>query len=161
MEVDEYLTSDNFLLFMDEVLRDNAYHAAEELIKKIDQMDIRHFKSIYYAASSGGLKGLTKLVENRKKIDMDGKNEYFWDFVSRLFIDDLGPDYSYRNVIQTSIELRKLFVKESGVDPKTSEYHSAGNGENRLTRIMEYALTPYIEHFICHYRYKVRQGAAS
>lgn len=162
--LEDYFRSDEFLLFLDETLREKACMAVDEFLENNSPIDNNQLHSISSVIQAGSRKTLEDLVVNQKEKNTKEKNKKFWEFVYRLIFMDDGPEFSLRSVISNLKEIRKRFEPETGNMEKKERAGVRKKNKDLVNQVIDFVLPFYFEHFTCHYYYKskkISEGAGA
>ena len=160
MSIDEYLDSEDFLLFKDKTLYVYACEAVDEFLKNNDPVKNSQLHSIQTIIQAAALKGLDHLSENQIKKNTHEENKSFWNFVRGLLFEVTAgepPSYSLRFKVESELT-KKNFLLDEGSPEKIEQRKARRSNKDAVNRVMDKALSVYFEHFNCHYFYRIKQG---
>ncbi|MBW1987364.1 MAG: hypothetical protein JRI50_09115 [Deltaproteobacteria bacterium] len=158
MTIDDYLDSEDFLLFLDETLRQQACQAVDFFLERNEPAAKTQLYSIPAMIQAKGLEGLNKLTKKQKEKNTNQTNKQFWEFV-RTLIDVSGgqpPPFSLVSLVRQELTNNNLLDNEARVSEKAEQKKIRKANRNLTIKVMERALPVYFEHFNCHYFYKSR-----
>ncbi len=156
MSLEAYIDSDDFRLFIDEALRQNACRAVEKFFDDYEPVKNSQLHSIPIVIQSGGFTELRKLAENQKNKNTKEKNKKFWGFIYDLIVADPGTEFSLRSFIQKQLQIQGLLKDETGISDKKEQKQIRKVNKALIDEIVERVLPIYFEHFNCHYFYMNR-----
>jgi len=156
------IASKDMQLFIDEPLRQFAYQAVDFFLKENDAVKKNQLQSIPSVINGGGLDALKKMVDNQREKNSKVSNKAFWNFLHQhLFASEIQKD--------TDCSLHHFLRKQSFIQPHLKDIATAENRKQRsqmnkhnkniIDNVMKQLISPYFEHFNCHYFYQT-QGAA-
>jgi hypothetical protein len=157
MNIDEYLVLPDYLLFLDETLRQQAcltvdsYLGAHEKHAKKTQL-----YSITAVIKAGGLGTLKDLVEKQKSKNTNTENKIFWEFIFSLFDKGITspPEFSLRAIVAKDLQKWGVVTDESGASEKAEQKRIKKANDRIIETIIDAVLPIYFEHFTCHYFYR-------
>jgi hypothetical protein len=156
MSLESYIKSDDFRLFTDEPLRQNACRAVEKFLNDYDAVNNSQLHSIPIVIQGGGFTALRDLAENQKKKNTKEKNKKFWEFLYDLIAANPGDDFSLRSFIQQQPRIQGLLKDETKVSDKKEQKQIRKANKELIDKVIEQVLPIYFEHFNCHYFYMNR-----
>jgi len=160
MDIDEYISSVQFRQFADDQLRKNACEIVEEFLRNNQVIDKTQLYSMPAAVQAGGLNGLKFLIENQRKKNSKIRNKQFWEFLFQILFAQPGAEFSLRSVIAAELIKFSILEDESKITDKRARNQLKKQNREKIEKVMNHALPIFIEHFNCHYFYKIRLGAA-
>lgn len=160
MQIDDYIASEEFLLFQDAILRKNACRAVEHFLEAHTPVHKTQLHSIPAIIQAGGLAGLRNLVDNQKAKNTREANQRFWTFVFDLLFAIPVPEFSFRSLVQNELNDRGFLHDEASVSERPRQKQIRKANKYLVEMVMNHALAIYFEHFNCHYFYETRQGAS-
>ena len=156
MSVKTYIRSDEFRLFLDVPLRQNACKAVEIFLDSHERIDNVQLHSIPSVIQGGGMKGLRDLVEKQKKKNTRKKNKKFWEFLSDIVSASSNSEFSLRTLIQEQPQVKEMLGDDTRASEKKEQKQIRRANKAVVAEIMEHILPIYFEHFNCHYFYMNR-----
>ncbi|MDM8525790.1 hypothetical protein QUF80_20655 [Desulfococcaceae bacterium HSG8] len=156
MSLETYFKSDEFRLFLDQPLRQNACNAVEKYLDSHAHIDNVQLHSIPNVIQGGGIAGFRDLVENQKKKNSKAKNKKFWEFLYDLIFATPGPEFSLRSFIAAQPRIQDLLDDETKVSEKKEQKRIRKSNKALLEEAIAHVLPIYFEHFNCHYFYMNR-----
>ena len=157
MNIESYLKSDDFLLFVDETLRQHACKAVEKFLEKNEPVKKKQLHAITTAIEGNGLKALQELTKNQKDKNTNNKNKLFWTFLNDYIIDKQKTDFQPLFVfLQTQSVIKDMLEDESSVSDKKEKKGIRRRNKEKIETIMNKIISKYFEHFNCHFFYKSR-----
>lgn len=160
MTIDEYITSDDFLLFKDKTIYICACEAVDKFLQDNKPVKNSQLHSIQTVIQAAALKGLDHLSANQIKKNTHDENKSFWNFVRGLLFEVTAgepPSYSLHSQVKTELSNRSYLLDEGSTD-KIEQKRARRANKDTVNRVMDQALSVYFEHFICHYFYRINQG---
>lgn len=156
MSIKTYIESDEFRLFLDGPLRQNACTAVEKFLDSHKHIDNVQLHSIPTVIQGAGVKGLKDLVENQTRRNTKEKNRRFWEFLSNIVSASSNSELSLRALIQEKLRGKGLLEDDTNVSEKKERNRIKRANKAVLDEMMEHLLPIYFEHFNCHYFYMNR-----
>lgn len=156
MSIKTYIESDEFRLFLDESLRQNACNAVEKFLDSHEHIDNVQLHSIPGVIQGGGMAGFKDLVEKQKMRNTKLKNKKFWEFLHGLVFATPGSEYSLRSFIAAQPRIQDLLKDETEASDKKGQKQIRKANKVLVEEVITYVLPIYFEHFNCHYFYMNR-----
>jgi len=156
MSLETYFKSDEFRLFLDEPLHQNACNAVEKFLDSHEHIDNVQLHSIPGVIQGGGMAGFKDLVEKQKKRNTKLRNKKFWEFLYDLVFATPGPEHSLRSFIAAQPRIQNLLEDETMASEIKEQKRIRKANKALVEEAMAYILPIYFEHFNCHYFYMNR-----
>lgn len=165
MTIENYLRTKGYLRFQDEKIRENAFTAVETFLKNYAPEKKNQLRAIPPVINVSGLAGLKKLIINQmnKNTNKDAEQNInaFWNFLNTNILVEPAPDNSLRQTVINELKTHNLFIESPLSQDKVEQRKIRKTNNHILETALERTLLVYFEHFISHYFYLVKQGAAS
>lgn len=159
MELHEFLSSPEFMVYMDDDLRAEAVLTAERISAEmrdegLSQLKRSQLHSIASVVQGEGMAGVVTLADHQKEKNSRKEIKAFW---TKLHDYLNGQDAS---ALKAKIN-RMLLTHGYIIDHKTIQEKSEQNRQKSLNRtaletVMNHIAPVFFEHFICHYVYRAK-----
>ncbi len=150
-----FLSSPEFVLFLDDDLRQLASRCAEECREKTDKaIKKSQLHSIPATVQAGGLAQLKDLANNQADKNTREDNKIFW----QTFLTFLKrPTGTTEETLISVVERRLGLPDPRTISDKKERKDQVKRNEELCLEVLEKVLPVFCEHFTCHYFYLTRE----
>lgn len=149
---------DKMRLFLDEDLRQRAHEAVELFLKDHSSVRGNQIRPMPMVLQAAGFKGFVNLVEKQKERNTNSANKAFWEFMHGLMVQTDGPDHSLRRFIENIPEIANAMENPHTAADRRERRRINRDNKALIDAFLEQVLPVYLEHFNCHYFYRIKQG---
>jgi hypothetical protein len=155
MTIDEFLDSPEFARLVDEDLRKTAEAWVESYCQSVKASQILALRALHTSAGSSGLK---EHAGHQSEKDTNAANKAFWGHVAAWFDREHPHEHSPGEALGEALERQGLFEAEDESLGKSEKRKIRKANRDMVAKALERALPAFVEHLVCHYRYRVGDG---
>jgi hypothetical protein len=151
MTLNEFMTSAEFSLLMDETLREEARKVAEAVLAKTSPVKRHQIYAIPSILQGEGYIGLLDMCKNQKNKNSKEANKAFWREIDDILSPESSSDTSLYRFVQSLLQDRKFLENEAEQQGKVERKQVRKRNKELTKMVMDHISAVYFEHFTCHY----------